>query len=140
MPSGDTAEGKAAQRARNKERRSSIADNGGPRPPKTFRGEPSPSWYAENLEPRAWDDIASEVELLGTAEVLVTSGSASSGGMTVQVQVLPAYVHEALDMVQRSSQGVLVCRFYQAPWELYRQDTAAWAHLSDDVDAIGMDD
>lgn len=136
MPSGDSAEGKAGQRARNTARSTTIASAGGPKPPKG--PNPPLSWYADNLEPRQWDDIKDEVELVGDVECLVVSGSSSAGGMTIQLQVLPAYVHEALDMIQRSSQGVLVARLYQAPWELFKQDTMAWAHLSDDANEMEL--
>lgn len=138
MPSGDTAEGKAAQRARLNTRLQSISDNGGPKP--TGKAGRGLDWYAANLEPRDWDDVEAEVEYVGMVECLVGSGSQSAGGMTLQVQVLPAYIHDAVDMVQRSSQGVLVALLFQAPWDLFKQDTPAWAHLAGESDEWGLND
>lgn len=140
MPSGDTAEGKAAQRARATTRTSGIEDNGGPRYP--GKSSVGLDWYAKNLEPLAYESIESIAEEVGFMECLVSSGSTTAnGGMTVQLQVLPAYMMDALDMVQRSTQGVLLMRIYQVPWEAFCQDTPAWAHLShdgDDLDADGI--
>lgn len=80
-------------------------------------------------------------EEIGFLEGLVGSASSTqNGGMTVQLQILPAYVHDALDMVQRSTQGVLLCRVYQVPWEAFRQDTPAWAHLSHAGEDLDADD
>ena len=132
MPSGDHAEGKAGQRARATTRSGDIAAAGGPAPKPPFK--PGLDWYAANLLPRDWDEIEDQVVLIGTVESLVGSASFSGGGMTVQLQILPAYAHVAVDMIQRATQGVLVARLYQAPWELFKTDGPAWDHLNGDSD------
>lgn len=98
-------------------------------------------WYADQLEPRTFEEVADELEHVGTIEALVGSASTTAnGGMTVQLQVLPAYVHEAVDMCQRSLQGVLVCVLFQAPWELFADlDKPGWAHLAPDDEQLEID-
>jgi hypothetical protein len=143
MPSGDHAAGKAGQRARGSQRADDIANNGGPRP--TPPHKPGLDWFAANLEPRFWDDIKNELRHVGDLEALIGSVSISGGGATCQLQILPAYVHHAVDMTQWSTQGVLVARVYIAPFELFKQDTAAWldpadTSIDDDEDwAVGDD-
>lgn len=84
-------------------------------------------WFAKHLEPREWADIQHELEHVGDVEALIGSVSHSSGGSTCQLQVLPAYVHQVVDLTQRSSQGVLVARFYMAPFNLFRvEGDPAW--------------
>ena len=130
MPSGDHAEGKAGQRARRASRLDDITANGGPRPP--TGSKPGLDWFAANLEPRAFDDIQSELVHVGDLEALVGSVSMSGGGATAQLQILPAYVHEAVDMSQWSTAGVLVVRVYRAPFELFeREGDPAWRKSMD---------
>lgn len=130
MPSGDTAAGKAGQRARTKSKVLDIILAGGPRPP-IGPGTPGLDWYAANLEPRSFEEVADEVEYVGEVECLLGSvSSTANGGMTAQIQVLPAYSHAAVDLMQRSSQGVLVMVMFQAPWDLFAQDTPAWDHIN----------
>jgi hypothetical protein len=140
MPSGDRAEGKAGQRARTKSRVLSIIAQGGPRPV-NMKGSPGLDWYAANLEPRTFEEVADEIEYVGEVECLLGSvSSTANGGMTAQIQVLPAYSHAAVDLMQRSSQGVLVMVMFQAPWDLFAQDTPEWAHLAAPGDDVGDDD
>ena len=140
MPSGATAEGRAQTRARVHDRILEIIAAGGPRPSSPAH-HPSLDWYAAQLEPRTFEEVADELQHIGTVEALVGSAATTQGGgMTVQLQVLPAYAHEALDMCQRSLQGVLVCVLFQAPWELFAdEDKPGWAHLSMDPDDMDVD-
>lgn len=131
MPSGDTAAGKAGQRARIKSRVLSIIASGGPRSSAAMKGSPSLDWYAANLEPRTFTEVADECEYVGEVECLLGSvSSTANGGMTAQIQILPAYSHAAVDLMQRSSQGVLVMVMFQAPWDLFAQDTPEWDHIN----------
>jgi hypothetical protein len=141
MPSTGDAQGKSAQRARIKNRILDIALNGGPSGD-FGKQTPGLDWYADNLEPRQFLDIADEIEYVGEVECLVASGSIQAGGgFTLQMQVLPAYVHQAVDLAQRSSQGVLVAVLFQAPWELFRpaEDdprSVYWPQIDPDVTAL----
>lgn len=141
MPSTGDAPGKAAQRARIKNRVFEIAAAGGPMPPATMRSAPALGWYADHLEPRTFEEVYDEIEYVGEIEGLIASAStAADGGMTMQVQVLPAYVHTAVDMVQRSTQGVLVAVLFQAPWELFKRDgDPVWDHLAEPGTETGED-
>lgn len=141
MPSTGDAAGKAGQRERIKSRVLEIIRQGGPRPPTTMRGSPSLDWYAANLEPRTFTEVADEIEYVGEVECLLGSvSSTANGGMTAQIQILPAYSHAAVDLMQRSSQGVLMMVMFQAPWDLFAQDTPEWDHINHPGDEGVWDD
>lgn len=143
--SGETAEGRADIRARHKERVKDLLLAGAPVPVNP-KYSPGLDWYAKHLEPRDFLDVADELDYVGTVEALVGSAATTSnGGMSMQLQVLPAYAHTAVDLSQRSMQGVLVAVFFQAPWELFRPDDPSpdvmWPQIApDDDDFAGADD
>lgn len=140
MPSTGDAAGKYAQRKRIKERVLEIVAAGGPLPPDKF-SMPGMEWYAANLEPRTFLEVADELEYVGEIEALVVSGGFAKNGTTLQLQVLPAYAHAALDMAQRSTQGVLVAVLFQAPWELFRpENDEFWPQLTTGADDLELAD
>ncbi len=126
----DTPERKATQRDRLVSRVTAIMASGGPVPPAALKGA-GLDWYAANLERKSFLEVADKAECLGEIECLVASGNTTPGGMTVQLQVLPAYIHEALDLVQRSNQGVLIMVAFHVPWESFRMEGSPnWPQLT----------
>lgn len=132
---GNEARQQRAARERQDARAARLAAAGAPVPPKQRSGTTGAQWLADQLQPREWDDIRNLAERVGYLECLAVSGSAAGGGFTVQLQVLPAYAHKALDLVQRSEQGVLCLVAFQVPWQAFLPD-----HESAEPDGWDTDD
>lgn len=131
-----TTTNKRNQRARQDARRDQLTAAGaGPVLGKKERsGTTGLAMIADRLEPREWEDIRDMAERVGFMEALVASGSVQGSGMTLQIQVLPAYAHTALDLVQRSHQGVICLVAFQVPWQAFLPDDDPDQFRSPDAD------
>lgn len=136
--SATTAE-KQRARARQDERAAALAAAGAPVGKKERSGTTGLAHIANELLPREWEDIRHLAKRVGFMEALVASGSAQPTSFTVQLQVLPAYAHTALDLVQRSNQGVICLVAFQVPWSAF-MDEKDGEDAEDGADEWGADD
>lgn len=125
---------KRSQRARQDARREQLAAAGAPVGAKERSGTQGLGMIAQQLLPREWADIRDIAERVGFMETLVASGTMVGSGVTLQLQVLPAYAHTALDLVQRSHQGVVCLVAFQVPWQAFLPDDDPDQFRSDDAD------
>jgi len=123
MPStAALANKKQNQRTRQDQRRAELAAAGAPVGKKERSGTTGLAMIANQLLPREWEDVREIAERVGYLEALVASGSIQGSGMTLQLQVLPAYAHTALDLAQRTNQGVICLVAFQVPWQAFLPD------------------
>jgi hypothetical protein len=134
MPVASKAEDARRQRARRGRQdvtRERLAAAGAPIGKKERSGSTGLGYIADQLQPRQWEEVAAIAERVGFFEALIASGAATGGAFTLQMQVLPAFAHEALDLVQRSQQGVILFVAFQVPWSAFTDP----AIMEDDPDS-----
>lgn len=107
------------QRARQDVRREALIAAGAPVGAKERSGTTGLGYIADQLQPRTWEEVNGIAERVGYLEALIASGSVHANGLTMQLQVLPDFAHTALDLVQRSNQGVILFVAFQVPWSAF---------------------
>lgn len=131
MPSTDSAQGKAAQRARNSQTGSGNAGSSGS------------ATKIANYPSLDWDEVEDEVvHVTDIAANIAHTQVGASQHMTAQINIPLAYAHALLDAHMASKQGLVYIRIYNVPKELFLQrlaerQAAAAAEYDEDSDLGG---
>jgi hypothetical protein len=102
MAGGPSAEGKARQRARNKEAGNSSRS-----------GSSGLSTTLLDMEKKSWDEVSELAEHVADIAGLMYSGQLSAAGtLTLQIGTPLEYLHETADVAIAGRQGALFFRVY----------------------------